>query len=164
MNTFDELSEYRFSAGRDYDKKSVEIFRARSLDLVDGLLREITSLRNELSTRTASSSAGAGDGTGVVAETGVPSWLSELEGPQPDAASEIELQLPVPQGMGSELPAPTIFAAVESVLLAAVHPATPALLAAPDDALDTLGMLARTPAGAGEEWGASGKTDSYSSW
>jgi hypothetical protein len=171
MTTFDELSGYRFSPGRDYDKKSVEIFRARSLDVVDGLLREITSLRNELSTRAATFPAGSGDGTGTATETAVPSWLSELEGVQPDLDDEvIELQVEI-AAPGSELPSPMLFAAVESVIPAAMNPpappAPPAAIGATDDrALDTLDLLTRAPApaAADAEWGSTTRGDSYSSW
>lgn len=56
MNAFDELAGYRFSPGRDYDKRSVETFRARVLNMVDDLLNQVTVLQDEvadLRTRTA---------------------------------------------------------------------------------------------------------------
>ena len=169
MTTFDELSGYRFSPGRDYDKKSVEIFRARSLDVVDGLLREITSLRNELATRAATFPAGTGDGTGTATETAVPSWLTELEGvqlPHDEAEAQVPLEVAVP---GFELPAPTLFAAVESVIPAAMNPPAPppAPVSVDDHALDTLDLLSRAPVpppAADAEWGSTSRSDSYSSW
>ena len=50
MNAYDELASYRFASGRDYDKRSVETFRARGLNLVDDLLNQITVLRDEVET------------------------------------------------------------------------------------------------------------------
>ena len=48
MSAYDELAGFRFTSGRDYDKRSVETFRARALNRVDELLNEITRLRDEV--------------------------------------------------------------------------------------------------------------------
>jgi hypothetical protein len=47
-NAYDELSGQRLDSGRGYDKRSVETFRARALDLVDELLRQVTELQDRL--------------------------------------------------------------------------------------------------------------------
>ena len=48
MNAYEELASHRFSPGRDYDKRSVETFRARVLNLVDELLNQVTQLQDEV--------------------------------------------------------------------------------------------------------------------
>ena len=48
MSAYDELAGFRFTSGRDYDKRSVETFRARALNRVDELLNEMTRLRDEV--------------------------------------------------------------------------------------------------------------------
>jgi hypothetical protein len=47
-NAYAELSGQRLDHGRGYDKRSVETFRARALDLVDGLMRQVTELQDRL--------------------------------------------------------------------------------------------------------------------
>ena len=47
-NPYDELSKQRLEVGRGYDKRSVETFRARALDLVDELLKQATELADRL--------------------------------------------------------------------------------------------------------------------
>ena len=48
MAGYDELSGFPFKAGRGYDKRSVEEFRAKAMSVVDDLLSEATRLRNDL--------------------------------------------------------------------------------------------------------------------
>ena len=48
MNAYEELAGYRFASGRDYDKRSVETFRARVLNMVDELLNQVTQLQDEV--------------------------------------------------------------------------------------------------------------------
>lgn len=48
MNPYEELAGYRFASGRDYDKRAVETFRARVLNLVDDLLNQVTQLQDEV--------------------------------------------------------------------------------------------------------------------
>ena len=48
MNSYEELAGHRFSPGRDYDKRSVETFRARVLNLMDELLNQVTQLQDEV--------------------------------------------------------------------------------------------------------------------
>ena len=48
MNAYEELAGYRFGSGRDYDKRSVETYRARVLNLVDELLNQLTQLQDEV--------------------------------------------------------------------------------------------------------------------
>jgi hypothetical protein len=50
-NAYAELSGHRLDAGRGYDKRSVETFRAHALDLVDELLRQVTDLEDRLVAR-----------------------------------------------------------------------------------------------------------------
>jgi hypothetical protein len=47
-NAYEELASQRLETGRGYDKRSVETFRARALDLVDELLRQVTELTDRL--------------------------------------------------------------------------------------------------------------------
>jgi hypothetical protein len=47
-NAYEELSRQRLDAGRGYDKRSVETFRAHALDLVDTLLRQVSELEDRL--------------------------------------------------------------------------------------------------------------------
>lgn len=48
VNPYEELAGYRFASGRDYDKRAVETFRARVLNLVDDLLNQVTQLQDEV--------------------------------------------------------------------------------------------------------------------
>ena len=87
MNAYEELAGYRFASGRDYDKRSVEMFRARVLNLVDELLNQLTQLHDEVAdlrdrTRVvpAESFVAAPAGAPVVPTT----WLEALA-----AASEL---------------------------------------------------------------------------
>ena len=48
VTAYDELSTFQVKAGKGYDKRSVEQFRALALGIVDELMRESTVLRDQL--------------------------------------------------------------------------------------------------------------------
>jgi hypothetical protein len=58
-NAYTELSGQRLDHGRGYDKRSVETFRARALDLVDELLRHVTELQDRMAAGGVPSLSGA---------------------------------------------------------------------------------------------------------
>lgn len=88
MNPYEELAGYRFGSGRDYDKRSVETFRARVLNLVDDLLNQVTQLQDEVADLRDRCRTAAADPAGALAVApAVPtSWLDALAGAAgPDA-------------------------------------------------------------------------------
>lgn len=90
MNPYEELAGYRFGSGRDYDKRSVETFRARVLNLVDDLLNQVTQLQDEVADlRDRCRAASAEVAPLVPLPPVVPtSWLDALAG---DAAGDDEV-------------------------------------------------------------------------
>ena len=57
VSTYDELSAFQFKAGKGYDKRSVEEFRARSLTVLDELLRTNITLETRLAMSASTSAA-----------------------------------------------------------------------------------------------------------
>lgn len=86
MNAFDELAGYRFSPGRDYDKRSVETFRARVLNMVDDLLNQVTVLQDEVADLRTRTAAVAEEHEAPVVPT---TWLDAIVGePAPPALDD----------------------------------------------------------------------------
>lgn len=108
MNPYEELAGYRFGSGRDYDKRSVETFRARVLNLVDDLLNQVTQLQDEVADlrdrcRSVSMEAGPVVPVPPVVPT---SWLDALAGLD-DTVDDDRLE-PVPPLPAAAFPAPAL--------------------------------------------------------
>ena len=92
MNAFDELAGYRFSPGRDYDKRSVETFRARVLNLVDDLLNQVTQLQDEVADLRSREAKALEEHEAPVVPT---TWLEAIAG-EPDHRTPTADVVPFP--------------------------------------------------------------------
>lgn len=108
MNPYEELAGYRFASGRDYDKRAVETFRARVLNLVDDLLNQVTQLQDEVADlRDRCRTASIDPAPAVPVPPVVPtSWLEALAG-APDAVEPTSAD-PVSAPLLSAFPAPAL--------------------------------------------------------
>lgn len=100
MNAFDELAGYRFSPGRDYDKRSVETFRARVLNLVDDLLNQVTQLQDDVADLRSREARAVEEHEAPVVPT---TWLDAIAG-EPDRRSVTAAVVPFPMSDGPPSP------------------------------------------------------------
>jgi hypothetical protein len=120
VNAYDELAGYRFAPGRDYDKRSVETFRARVLNLVDELLNQITQLHDEVvDLRDRTRPVPPEPVVDAIDAPVVPtSWLDELA---EHAASEQADDDPTPTIVAAPVPPPAFPAPPVATWLAALE-------------------------------------------